>query len=98
MRITLKQIKSLPVETASGTALGHVHDLVIDIDTHFIVQYEVHSSLLSGHRSYLINREQVLSVTKEKIVVADTAATENAKPASGKAGIQPEPIAMRKSH
>ncbi|MBI4427071.1 MAG: PRC-barrel domain-containing protein [Candidatus Magasanikbacteria bacterium] len=70
MRITLKQLKKLPVVTKSGQLLGRVRDVVFDIDGQFVAQYEVAASLLSG-KKYLISRDQVLSVSAEKIVVDD---------------------------
>ena len=70
MRILYKQLKKLPVVTEMGEELGNVHDLVLDIDTHSIVHYEVSPSLLST-KKYSISPSQVVSITQEKMVVQD---------------------------
>lgn len=70
MRISYKKLKKLPVETTSGEVLGHVDDVVVDVDTHEVAQYEVKASILSSKR-YLIARQQVISITSEKMVVDD---------------------------
>ena len=71
MRITYKQLKKLPVEIKSGKYLGHVCDVIFEIDGQVVAQYEVSPSLLSG-KKYLISREQVLSISAEKMVVDDS--------------------------
>jgi len=70
MRISYKQLKKLSVETTLGIVLGSVDDIVLDIDAQHIVQYEVRHSLLSS-KLHTISREQVVSITKEKMVVED---------------------------
>lgn len=70
MRITFKQLKQLLVETKSGKKLGHVCDVVFEIDGQLVAQYEVSPSLLSG-KKYLISRDQVMSISAEKMVVSD---------------------------
>jgi uncharacterized protein YrrD len=94
MRITLKQLKNLSVETASGAELGKIHDLVIDIDGQMIVQYEIHSSRLGG-KVYLVNREQVVSISETKMVVSDSSATLDNETSKNPLSISPKPIAMR---
>lgn len=50
--------------------LGHVGDIVFDADSQQVAQYEVKSSMLST-KKYTIHREQVLSITAEKMIVED---------------------------
>ncbi|MBI5222550.1 MAG: PRC-barrel domain-containing protein [Candidatus Magasanikbacteria bacterium] len=98
MRISLKQFKKLPVETKSGKYIGRVRDVVFEIDGQLMAQYEVSPSLLSGKR-YLISREQVLSISAEKMVVDDGVAGVDDKISVGskiKIGkVEPEGVAMR---
>ncbi|MFH1291742.1 MAG: PRC-barrel domain-containing protein [bacterium] len=69
MLTNLHSLLHLPVITQSGTKLGKVHDLKIDVETHAINSYAVRASILG--RSYLIKPVQVLEITREKIVVED---------------------------
>ncbi|MBU0596887.1 PRC-barrel domain-containing protein [Patescibacteria group bacterium] len=94
MRITLKQLKNLDVETLSGTKLGHVFDLVMEIDEQFIAQYEVRSSVLST-KNYLISRDQVVRFESGKMVVDDSVALEYCEPIKEKTSARPEPAVMR---
>lgn len=71
MRISYSQLKKLSVETKSGKSLGHVVDVVVDIDSQSIVQYEVTPSMLST-KTYLVGQAQIVSITSEKMIVDDT--------------------------
>lgn len=70
MRLSLKQLRALHVETVSGASLGHVHELVFEIDGQLIVQYAVRSSLLSN-KEYLIGRDQIVRFEEKKMIVDD---------------------------
>ncbi len=70
MRISYSQLKKLSVETKSGDVLGHVGDVILDVDDQRVLQYEVKSSMLST-KKYMIGRDQVLSITAEKMIVED---------------------------
>lgn len=70
MRVSYSQLKKLSVETKSGDVLGHVCDIVVEVEGHSILQYEVKSSMLST-KKYMIGREQVISITAEKVIVDD---------------------------
>lgn len=97
MRITYKQLKKLPVETKSGKMLGHVCDVVFEIDGQLVAQYEVSPSLLSG-KKYLISREQVLSISAEKMIVSDGVVRVEVEQRGGeKAVVNAEPVVMRES-
>jgi len=90
MRLTLKQLKSLAVETASGVKLGHTHDIILDTNGQMIAQYSVKQSIISP-KEYLISRDQIVKFENEKIIVEDSAVAEN-KPSTSS-----EPVAMSES-
>ncbi len=79
MRITRKQLNSLPVYTESEVFLGYVVDFELDIDTHQIVQYHVSKmkivnellNTIGSHNALLISASQVRSITVERMVVDD---------------------------
>lgn len=78
MLISFVDLKSLPVETKSGTYLGKVGDLIINIETQAVRQYEVRSGRMRG-KTYLISADAVLEISKDKMVVADATLTEIAQ-------------------
>lgn len=69
MRISFKRLKQLPVETASGFRLGRVLDCILEVDGQLVAQYVVRAHLFAEDR--LIGRDQVLSMTSERMVVED---------------------------
>ncbi len=74
MSLTQKQLIGLPVYTQSGEHLGKIADFVFDQETQAIKQYSVRSRDLIGEllqRELLINREQVIQITEEKMTVED---------------------------
>ena len=71
MFISLKTLLHLPVYTESGTHLGRVHDLELDIDSHHVRHYIVEPRFF-GKEYYLVTPVQIKSVTAEKIIVEDT--------------------------
>lgn len=94
MRISLSQLKKLPVETKSGSALGKVKDVVLEIEGQSVVQYEVGG--LVG-KKYLIGREQVISIDDKKMIVEDNVAKiENKIKIDKKILIEPEGVVMTK--
>ena len=95
MRIEYSQLKKLKVETVSGTVLGYVNDIIIDVNTHSILQYKVKSSVLRT-KEYLIHKNQVVSIKEDKVVVEDNVEKEAKKVNAGVGGrAKAEPIAMR---
>lgn len=72
MRITLKQLKKMTVETISGTLLGKVQDLIFDTEGQNIIQYVVKSGTLTTEE-HLISRDQVVRFEEKKVIVYDTA-------------------------
>jgi len=65
---------NLPVYTRSNQHLGRVADFEVDSSTQQIVRYQVKSGgIISDllNEELLISREQVVSITAEKMVVED---------------------------
>ncbi len=71
MRLPFKQLKKMMVETVSGTKLGKIQDLIVDIDGQVIVQYEVKHTGMSGE-NYCIHRDQVVRFEEKKMLVYDS--------------------------
>ncbi len=96
MRIDLKKLMKLQVQTKSGKELGHVRDIVLETEGQNILQYEA-GNLLG--RKYLISREQVVSIDEKKMVVEDNVVREIGKEERGKrkVAIEPEGVMMREA-
>jgi len=84
MLIEAQKLIGLPVYTKSGTHLGKVDDLEIDIDDQTVVNYRVETrdilklkNLFAG--KLLIHREQIVSITSQKVVVDDAVREEEIK-------------------
>lgn len=76
MLIMIKKLLNLPVITQSGSKLGGVRDIEIDIESHLVRTYHV-GHKLPGMEKHLIAPSQVVSITAEKMIVKD--------------GVMPEP-------
>ena len=77
MLIAVKQFLGLPVVTKSGQKLGRVVNCLIETESQNLSQYEVKPSLLT-RQSLLINRNQVIIIEKDKIIVEDSVAPQSA--------------------
>lgn len=80
MRYRDSQLVGVPVYAEAGGHLGRLVGFVIDADTHEIIQYAVRKSgaiekLLP--KELLVHRNQVVSVSEEKMVVRDAAVLES---------------------
>lgn len=95
MRISIKQVKHLVVETVDGNKLGKVHELVLDTNGQLVAQYEVRPYVLSREK-YLISRDQVVRFEYKKLIVDSGVKPE---PAGREETVgqmpNPEPVAMR---
>lgn len=96
MRMSLKQLKHLSVETASGTPLGHIHDLIFEIDGQLIAQYLVKPSIVGAELT--VGRDQVLSITETKMLVDDNVKKIKIKEVKIKKTISPNPILAREEN
>ena len=69
-----KKLLKLPVETRSGARLGRVLGFDVDVDSQSIVRWRVQPNGLASRvlsHPLIVAREQVLSITEEKMVVDD---------------------------
>lgn len=69
MKITCRQLNNLPVTTESGFKIGKIIDVEIDLEAHIIIKYIVKQGFLK--ELLLIAPTQVISISKEKMVVYD---------------------------
>lgn len=70
MRVSLRQLKKMGVETVSGVKLGQVCDVVFETDGQSVLQYEVSKCCWFGQK-LLINRSQVVRFEDKKMMVED---------------------------
>lgn len=74
-----KELINLSVETKSGDYLGKISNLEIDLDSQSIISYDVkETNILKGalKNKLLISRNQVISISKERMIVNDNVLTE----------------------
>lgn len=72
MIIGLAKLKTLPVKTKSGIALGKISDIEIDCDSQGVVKYlVVQKSLLIPTARFLIDRQQIIAIHSDEIIVED---------------------------
>lgn len=71
MIVSDKQLFNLPVETQSGDPLGHIIGMEIESDGQRIWRYHVVKGALVFKKEYLIAPSQVVSISKERMVVED---------------------------
>ncbi|MFH0829499.1 MAG: PRC-barrel domain-containing protein [Candidatus Kerfeldbacteria bacterium] len=77
--IPLKELRHAPVETKNGLRLGRLVDVEIDEESHTVMTYIVQAGRLTRplvQKQLRIDRRQVLSVSRERIIVDDAAQTE----------------------
>ena len=75
MHLNLHTLLHLPVITESGARLGKVSDVTVDAETHTIVGYSVRPHWLTPPR-YFIKPNQIKSINRERMVVANSLLTE----------------------
>ena len=73
MKIQSSDLINLPVYTQSGQHLGRVDSFEVDIDNHTITHYHIKTGLIKGlwHQQLVIVSSQVISISKEKMIVED---------------------------
>ena len=95
MRINWKQLKNLVVETASGVELGHIFDVVFEIEGQLVAQYMVRSSIFSS-KKYIISRDQIVRFEEEKMVVDDDVSVVKSVDVENRSAVSgAEPVVMR---
>ncbi len=70
MRMNFKQLKGLDVLTMSGTMLGHVFEIVLEIEGQLVAQYVVRPSVISS-KEYLVSRDQIVRFEENRVIVDD---------------------------
>jgi sporulation protein YlmC with PRC-barrel domain len=81
MRIAYKDLEGVAVETESGEGLGKLVDVTLDLEAHQVTHIMVaKSSLLSKllPSELTIAVAQIVSVSKDKVVVRDNVVEEEA--------------------
>lgn len=85
MMINTDQLFHIPVETVDHHSLGHVVGLEIDIESQSVMQYQVRPTGIVAsvlrNVDLLIHRTQVISLTREKMVVDSTVLRDKEKEA-----------------
>gem|GEM_PF-1288598 len=83
--INTDQLFHIPVETVDHHNLGHVVGLEIDIESQSVMQYQVRPTGIVAsvlrNVDLLINRNQVVSLTKDKMIVDSTVLRDKEKEA-----------------
>ena len=90
----LKQLKNMAVETASGSSLGKIYDIVFEIEGQLVAQYYVRPNFISS-KKYIVGRDQVVRFEEEKLIVDDAVAKVHIKDEKRKRMPQASPVAMR---
>ena len=75
MLTNIKHLLGLLVETESGETLGKIVDINLDIENHAVKNYVARRSFLSK-QEYLIKPVQIVSISKDKMIVEDTTVKE----------------------
>lgn len=78
MRLTLRDLKNLPVVTVSGRAIGRLIDIEVHPETQRIEAFHVRPhALLPGllRGALIIDRRQVVRLGHDALVVEDVALT-----------------------
>ena len=83
MKISSTDLLNLAVYTQQGQHLGRVASMDIDLDSHMVRHYHVRTGVIKWlwHHELLVARQQVISISKEKMVVEDSLSTKK-QPAS----------------
>ena len=70
MKINVKQVIGLPVETQTGISLGKVVGINLEITSHVVNEYVVRHGFLNS-QEFLIKPIQIISISQEKMIVED---------------------------
>ncbi len=92
MKISLRQLKNMRVETELGLSLGRVKDVVMQTDGQHVEQYIVGKIFGEG---FVISRDHIVRFEKDKMIVEDSVVTEHKKIEHKKSGHHPEAVVMR---
>lgn len=93
MIIPWEKLNNLPVETESGQGIGRVYGLDVETESSLIKNYRVKSKgIIKGFLAseLIISRDEVISISEEKMVVNDATITEKSAVAEKVKAIQPQ--------
>lgn len=73
MKISSNDLINLPVYTEGGQHLGRVISFDININNYLIEKFYIKTGLIQGlwHEQLVIDPSQVVSITKDKLIVED---------------------------
>ena len=80
--------------TESGDQVGQLSGLIIDTDSHEVIQYAVKKAgtlKIILPKEFLVNRLQVVSISTERIVIKDAAVTETTTEEARRKSPEPVP-------
>ena len=75
MKISWSQLHRLPVVTESGTKLGIIEGVTVDVEAHTVVNYEIKpgkSLLALFSKPLLVAPSEVVAINAERMIVKDT--------------------------
>lgn len=91
---------NLPVYTKSGQRIGRVRDLQLDESGRAVQQYVVHTGNLLPQflgKDLLVHYSQVIEITAERMIVADTMDPALKKTSGRRQSISPSPASLMQS-
>ncbi len=88
MLLATRQLFKLSVYTRSGVLVGKLVGFEFEAESQTVLRYEVRRSLFGP--PLLIHRDQVISITNEKMIVADAAVPAESRSSLAVRGSAPE--------
>jgi len=84
MVIDNKKLINLKVETESGQEIGKVSNFEIDTGSQSVLNYKISPTnllkeFIIGSNDLVVNRGQVIDITKDKMIVEDNIVKDNGK-------------------
>jgi sporulation protein YlmC with PRC-barrel domain len=81
MIISSSDLINLPVFTQNGQHVGKVDSFEINLETNAVSQYFIKTGLIKGlwHQQLMVSPSQVISIDKEKMIIADNCISRPAK-------------------
>lgn len=70
--VAAHDLKGRLVLTHGGTKLGHLKDVVMDVDSSRVLQFIVSRGLILGGLDLLVGADEVIEIREDAIIVKDT--------------------------
>ena len=93
MIIPWEKLNNLPVETRSGQGIGRVYGLDVETESSLVKNYRVKSKgIIKGFLAseLLISRDEVISISEDKMIVDDAVIAEKSGVAEKVQAIKPQ--------